>query len=401
MPESLFRRVTRYPQSPSLNPRENRLTEVTAAVLERVDGLAQAVVCALLASAGGASSNDAQPTDAPSSAYVAEIASRERALKAAEALIDPRASIRTQLTTPKGRFVDLEIWLQPRRPSERADDIRVWIEAKHGTDVHGDQLEVYLADIQAYPASHRVVMLLIPRDQELAALPPDSVPLTTWQTISEVVQKWRRERVCRVEQKWLLDEYASYLYEEGLMDPEALDAAYVLALMEANDAEAAAASICEHADAWVMKHWGARTGFVTRRGASTEPDYGLGYWANYSPDPTSSVAADTWRGGWFEWGMRNTEDMEYVDAPRGSYAFYAGASFEAKSNPYKTSDNEAWMNARLADGFVRAWFTRYRMVRLKYPDELLAYTTLEDQGQALGQWVVEAFHVLAANAPPH
>jgi hypothetical protein len=41
MAESLFSRVTRYPPSPSMDPRENRLTEITAAVLERVDELAE------------------------------------------------------------------------------------------------------------------------------------------------------------------------------------------------------------------------------------------------------------------------------------------------------------------------------------------------------------------------
>lgn len=38
---SLYRRVTRYRASLRLDPRENRLTEITAATLERVGGLAQ------------------------------------------------------------------------------------------------------------------------------------------------------------------------------------------------------------------------------------------------------------------------------------------------------------------------------------------------------------------------
>jgi hypothetical protein len=48
---SLFRRVTRYRITPTQDPRENRLTEVTAAVLERVDGLAYDVVDEVLATA--------------------------------------------------------------------------------------------------------------------------------------------------------------------------------------------------------------------------------------------------------------------------------------------------------------------------------------------------------------
>jgi hypothetical protein len=45
----LFRRVTRYRISPTQDPRENRPTEVTAAVLGRVDGLAHDVMDVALA----------------------------------------------------------------------------------------------------------------------------------------------------------------------------------------------------------------------------------------------------------------------------------------------------------------------------------------------------------------
>jgi hypothetical protein len=45
---SLLRRVTTYRVSPTQDPRENRLTEITAAVLERVDRLALEVVEGML-----------------------------------------------------------------------------------------------------------------------------------------------------------------------------------------------------------------------------------------------------------------------------------------------------------------------------------------------------------------
>jgi hypothetical protein len=59
-----------------------------------------------------------------------------------------------------------------------------------------------------------------------------------------------------------------------------------------------------------------------------------------------------------------------------------------------------WANARLADGFIRSAFYWHRLVRLKYPDELLGETTAEAQGENLGAWVVEAFRSLADNVPP-
>jgi hypothetical protein len=46
----MFRRITRYPVTYASNPRENRLTEVTAAVIDQVGHLAGPVVEHLLAS---------------------------------------------------------------------------------------------------------------------------------------------------------------------------------------------------------------------------------------------------------------------------------------------------------------------------------------------------------------
>ena len=41
-----------------------------------------------------------------------------------------------------------------------------------------------------------------------------------------------------------------------------------------------------------------------------------------------------------------------------------------------------------------------KVARLRYPDELLAATTLEAQGRDLGRWVLAAFAALADDTPP-
>ena len=406
MPESLFSRATRYTRSPSLDPHENRLTEVTAAVLERVEGLAQGIAEALLEAAcdharraladGGA---DTRPAE-----WRLELQRRRTILAAIERLEQPRTLVRTQVTTPKGRFVDMEIWLRPKRPADVAKDVVLWLEIKEGSDVHGNQLDVYLEDIVAHKAAQKAVLLVAPRGQSFASSPPLPVAPVDWQSASAVVAATAADPATEVVDRWLLNEYAEYLRQEGLMDPEALDVGMALALMEVDDAEEAAAGICEHADAWIAAHWGKRTNQALPRGNSTDPAYGLGYWANYEPNRPGEVAAPTWQGGWFEWGMRNTGELEYMneDDIRGANAFYAGMTFEAKANPAKTAGNEEWLNARLSEDFFTTWFGGYhRLVQLKYPDELLAQTTLEAQGQALGEWVVEAFGRLAQNAPPN
>jgi hypothetical protein len=404
MPESLFGRATRYTRSPSLDPHENRLTEITAAVLERVEGLAQGIAESLLKAACDHARR--APADGGDDVKVAEwwseLERRQAVLAAVERLKEPRTLVRTQVTTPKGRFVDMEIWLRPKRPADTAEDVVLWLEIKESSDIHGNQLDVYLEDIVAHKADQKAVLLVAPRGQSFTSPPPPAVAPVDWQSASAVVAATAADPATNEVDRWLLDEYAEYLREEGLMDPEALDVGMALALMEVDDAEEAAAGICEHADAWVTNHWGKRTNQALPRGNSTDPAYGLDYWANYAPNRPGETASPTWQGGWFEWGMRNTGELEYVneDDIRGANAFYVGVTFEAKANPAKTAGNEEWLNERLSDGFFATWFGGYhRLVRLKYPDELLAQTTLETQGQALGEWVVEAFERLAQNAP--
>jgi hypothetical protein len=68
---------------------------------------------------------------------------------------------------------------------------------------------------------------------------------------------------------------------------------------------------------------------------------------------------------------------------------------------YAAGGNEEWSRERLANGFhyfqLDNW---YRLARLLYPDELLSKTTLEDQRQALAEWILKAFEELDAYPPP-
>jgi hypothetical protein len=104
----------------SVNPRENRLTEITAAVLDRVDSLAKTVVEDLLASGRATDASQIQP-DTNGGSPASERC--DMALSAVRRLNARRVEIRTQLTTPKGRFVDMEIWLVPRAVMAREDEL--------------------------------------------------------------------------------------------------------------------------------------------------------------------------------------------------------------------------------------------------------------------------------------
>jgi hypothetical protein len=95
-------------------------------------------------------------------------------------------------------------------------------------------------------------------------------------------------------------------------------------------------------------------------------------------------------------------DVEYVDEDllRGSLFFFTGVAFHAKENPHKIEKNDAWFNSRRSEGFVWGWIAGgYKLARIKYPDELLAQTSLEAQGVALGRWVLDSFQEPGGETP--
>ena len=77
-----------------------------------------------------------------------------------------------------------------------------------------------------------------------------------------------------------------------------------------------------------------------------------------------------------------------------------GAFAPTREGEVEVAENEPWLAERIHDGFHVCWFNGYnRLVHLKYPDELLVATNIEDQEQTLGRWVVEAFQALADSPP--
>lgn len=387
MRSSLFWRVTRYRASAALNPRENRLTEVTAAALEHVDGLAAGFVRDLVCQDAGRLAGPEGDIDA--------------ALRADMAFEVQYVGVATQVGTRSGGWVDLEVVLRPS-PSDGRPGLLVWVEVKHGARVHGDQLDTYRTDIWArFPGEdfQRVVVLLAPRGSVPVQPPHADVLRAVWQGTARAVVKFAPS-VTAPEQRWLLDEYIRYLEEEGLSDPRALSVSTALSLMERWNAEDAVAGICEHADAYVQKHWGPRTDHEKLRTADRGPAYGLNYWATYETFRDGEPPKDGWDNLWFEWGLRDASSLQYMgEAPRGAFVFMAGSSAYAADDPLKREGNEDWAGRLAAHEFHHVWLDDYRNVRLRYPDELLAHTTLEQQGITLGKWIVDAFEALAGDPP--
>jgi hypothetical protein len=394
--ESLFRRLSRYPRSPSVDPRENRLTETTAAVLERVDDAARHLVADVL----GLAVEDAErQAAAPEMGPAPNLGALRAAHAACVELTGARATVSTQVGTPDGRFVDMAVSLRGADNLIGVPDVLVWFEVKYGADLHGDQADAYVQAITSFPAEHRVVLLLKPRGQELKGDLPPEVPVVAWQTMARTMREMLDLSDLPPVQAWLLGEYVTYLDEEGLMDPHGLTAEHVAALAGLDDAMDALAGVCEHAHAAVSASWAKPDDWKTPRGASEEPEYGPEFWASFAAQPRTSK----WHEGWFDWGVGVPSDWQYADDPgRGSIAFFSGVAFCARANPYNDPKNEGWVAALLANEFVYCWFDgAYRLVRALYPDELLTETSAEAQGHQLGRWAVETFTFLRDHPPTH
>ena len=386
MGTSLFRRVTRYSVNPAADPAENRLTEVTAGVLEHVPLLRYEIALKLARLACG-------QTDL---AYCpAEVERRADILNRLRGLAPARVRVATQRATGGGKFVDLELLV--RANGQRGRGVLMWVEVKHGADLHGTQLQDYLNDIRTVAAVggyETLVVLLAPRTAMPACKLPDEVAIAEWEDISRFVAGQASCMPRSDPQRWILEQYTAYLEEEALIDPPALTAGHAFTLAEEGAAHEAIRGVCSEAHAYVEQCWAPRS-------SDHAKDFGTGYWAIHP-----KRLDNNWAGHWFEWGLRGTREIQYLDdhARRTTWLFTAGMTLASnkKQDPVNLPDNADWVGRRSNDGLFHFWHSGYyRLCRLLRPEELLDQSTVEEQGRRLGQWIVRAFEALEGDPPDH
>lgn len=141
-----FGQVSRFAVPALAEQHENRLTTVFAAVLERAGGLALHL---------------ARECWLASDAKDARVKSLTAWNAARVALDEPDVvlrRVRTQRFTSGGWFVDLELRFGEQSAAD-ADDVVVWVQAKHGARLHDRQLQNYLDDHAALGVRGAVVVL--------------------------------------------------------------------------------------------------------------------------------------------------------------------------------------------------------------------------------------------------
>lgn len=387
-PDSFLGRVTRYSPRLRLDPAENRLTEVTAGVLEHVDGFAQRLVVTMLAFAIADMRMRVEVSlDGEADGIEQRVAELEALFGRVRASAGCGVQIRTQVGTSSGRFVDLEIRLRPDVMRHELDLI-CWVEVKHGAPVHGSQLEVYELD-----APRNGLVLVVAPLQSMPDVPLH-MPLIPWQRLADFVKTQCRRAQAGSGESFILDAYAAYLKEEELMD-DALTPTHALALAHYHSAERLLSRLCQLADPEVERQWAGRDAQHSPRG---KVKYEHGWWAAY---PLQARGADepapAWRNSFLEWGLQR-DGGRHEDA-RNTTAFVAGASMY-DDNPVVVEQNAGWVSDLRESGFAVYKGRRQRVWDYLYPEQLLAETTVEGQARYLADWVQRTFERLTLTPPP-
>lgn len=356
---SFFSRITRYVPTEFQDPRENRLTEITAATLERVPGLAFEFARTLL--------GEKLPS------WIDE---------------ETRCRVETQVhvANERGRgFVDLLLSFEVSR-ADVVDEFDLLVEVKHGSPESGNQLDFYSSSMAELPSRASELVVLAGREfGETAELTDGTnVKVVHWQQLTNAL---RASDFRGKENSWLLREYLNYLEEEKLMaiGPLDLDAAMFAALYpRANESlnelhRIALKKVCD---------WGP---LVHNWGGYAETSVGPGRRHDFT---TGGHEVSNWDSDVvFEFQFLPEDDP---GNGRPSLAFFAGAWFGKKAA--KPSDE--WFTKMSDSGVIRypAGGELYAM-GVKYPAELLEYRSIEEQGLAVGEWALGIFEILRANPP--
>jgi hypothetical protein len=383
---ALLGRIARYGVSGDRNAREDRSTEILAAVFDSdwCDGLARYVAIRWLDQAA----HDPRTVDPD----------RIRAAHAALASSawDWRLKVTTQKplkTSTRPRRLDLELSFEPQRKDQTAR-VLLWIEVKLEAQPERDQLQAYADAQQTESGNHKAVLLLAPRARHSSfdegQVPPEVVPVT-WEDTAHVIDEYPRhdDRVG----EFLVEQLIAYLREERLVDPPVLTSKHLEALANYREGLQAITRVCEVAAYELNALWAPCTIPFGRYPKTGEPGEWWWVYPHRAADGRE-LAADGWN---LNFRLRlNSDELSLDDRP-GAPVLMAGMTTLQDGG---TAMIGSASRARLEQaGFKIGQRPWEHVMQVAYPDPchgvLFGDGDVSHQGVHLARWINEQFTKLS------
>jgi hypothetical protein len=373
---SLVGRIARYGASGLRDPREDRLTEVVAAVFEadQCAGLARHVALEWL----GVAAADVNPSEVHRICRLSDRLNTEGEWSCT-------ASTQVRFSSADGvRQPDLEL----RFAHVSGLELLIWVEVKDGSPPHTRQLAAYADEQRRRGREDALVVLVAPRLDYSTFAPdelPEAVPQLTWEQTAEALRAYTAADAVEA---FLLDDLLTYLDEEGLVDPRQLTEQHVVALVHHRDALAALHRVCQIAADAAAQRWNAPAD------ASSYPDRNpREYWWTYPSVPRGGEASDLEHR--LEWTWQLLPDSAYVlkTGRPGVPCVLAGVTGHTGTvTRLSLAARDALRRAGFevlgtGDSASQQWDY---VVRIAYPDtdaELFAGDDVVAQGRTLGAWI--------------
>lgn len=348
------------------------MTEVVAAVLERIPGLALAL-----------GREWTHPSRRGAGERAGDAGETHTLLSNLPENLLP--TVTTQLVLPDRRRVDLELHFTANIAHP---PLIVRVEVKHGAQVERGQIPAYLRALPKDGLPHCVVLLApredLPEDDEVQA--PGRVPQRSWQRTAAIIAAHGCDGPV---ESWLREELLTYLMKENLMDIEAIGPEHLTAIAYYRQALKGLKAICDIASAEL----GTLLGPFKEQRPRTEAPISFGQ----SFDSPPGWDADAWDDVWFDWNVQPSNRGIGMPYPH----FAAGLS--TKGSDFGPADWRRGLAERYADSdiaFVRWPGTDERLKRVAYPQDVLRGISLEEQGRSLSRWVKETYDALLRYGPP-
>lgn len=386
--DSLLGRIARHGVSGLRDPREDRLTEICAALFEseRCPGLAVHVALGWLKQAVGTAGH----------------AQRFRDLLAT--LDDPttwqcRASTQVRYLGIGDEIRRPDLQLHFSR-EDAPEEVLLWVEVKHGTPPHDRQLQAYLDELARRALRHSAVLLVAPRadyrtfaDINAEQIPPE-VPRLTWEGTAESLNSYSTADPVG---QFLVADLLAYLKEESLVDPPKLTSDHLVALVQYREAHSAFERLCERASVEVTQRWNS----LTETGSWPEKRNVRERWWTYEGFPRDDAPAALGDELSWNWDLLAEDSRDILkDGRAGVPCLLAGATGYrgrlarlpvAVRERLRASDFEV-LTADASNS--RDYEYLMRVLYLDNAGEVLHGETTADQAIGLSAWIVDAFTVL-------